>query len=542
MLMGEQMKSRPLHAPRRDGEVRVEPALDNVGDVLAQNMHLLETADCDVQGRPLRALAASARKQLVADARRFTGRYRDVDSTTGPVPDRVLLAGHQPELFHPGVWFKNFLLGQLACDHSAVAINLHIDSDTMKRPGIVVPGGSIERPATHFVPFDHDGPQIPFEERQVIDRETFRTFGRRATEILHPLVPNPLLTDLWPRAEKCLDATGNLGRALAQARHTIEGEWGLTTLEIPQSWVCRLESFHWFTAHLLAQLPRLWEAYNRALADYRQANHIRSRSHPAPDLACDGDWLEAPFWIWRREDPRRRGLFVRSRGDHLQLTDRRHATLTLPLTPDGDAGRAADRLADFADRGIRLRTRATITTLFARLFLGDLFVHGIGGAKYDEVTDVLVRRFFGLEPPALMIASATIHLPVPHAAGTTAEVHRLERLLRELEYHPERHVDLARLVPADQTTVRAWIDAKQEWLGRPRTYANARPRHAGIARANRELQRWVEDLRGQARIDLKRARDAERAHAILSSRSYAFCLFPADNLRQRMLALSANLR
>ncbi|MFV2068658.1 MAG: hypothetical protein ACC645_16935 [Pirellulales bacterium] len=534
------MKSRPLRAPRRDGEVLIEPARESVGDVLAENIRLRETAQCDVQGRPLRELAASARRQLVADARRFTGQYRDLEGTAAAGSDRVFLAGHQPELFHPGVWFKNFLLGEIARDHSAVAINLQIDSDTMKRAGIAVPGGSIERPTTHFVPFDHDGPEIPFEERQVIDREAFRTFGRRATEILRPLVPNPMLTDLWPRAEKCLDATENLGRSLAQSRHEIEGEWGLATLEIPQSWVCRFEAFHWFTAHLLAQLPRLWEAYNGALVDYRRANRVRSRSHPAPDLACDGDWLEAPFWIWSREDPRRRGLFVRSCGDQLELTDRRHTTLTLPLTSDGDGRRAAEQLADVSDRGIRLRTRATITTLFARLFLGDLFVHGIGGGKYDEVTDVLIHRFFGLEPPDLVIASATMHLPVPHARDTAAEVGRLKRLLRDLEYHAECHLDVAHLTSVDRASARKWIDAKQQWLTRPRTFENARSRHAGIARANRELQPLVEDLRRRTFAELDRARAAERAHGVLSSREYAFCLYPEANLRKRMLSTPAD--
>ena len=58
-----------------------------------------------------------------------------------------------------------------------------------------------------------------------------------------------------------------------------------------------------------------------------------------------------------------------------------------------------------------------ITTLFARLFLGDLFMHGIGGAKYDQVTDSLVERFFGVKPPGFMTLTATLRLPV---AGETS--------------------------------------------------------------------------------------------------------------------------
>ena len=69
-------------------------------------------------------------------------------------------------------------------------------------------------------------------------------------------------------------------------------------------------------------------------------------------------------------------------------------------------------LAELPRRGIKLRSRALTTTLMARLILGDLFLHGIGGAKYDELTDQLFRRFFDIEPPGFMILSATMHLPI----------------------------------------------------------------------------------------------------------------------------------
>ena len=74
-------------------------------------------------------------------------------------------------------------------------------------------------------------------------------------------------------------------------------------------------------------------------------------------------------------------------------------------------------MAELAGRGIRLRTRALITTLFARLFLGDLFLHGIGGAKYDQVTDLLVERFFGVKPPGYMTLTATLRLPIASEAS-----------------------------------------------------------------------------------------------------------------------------
>ena len=45
--------------------------------------------------------------------------YRQVNLPSLDPQGLIFLAGHQPELFHPGVWFKNFALGALARRHGA---------------------------------------------------------------------------------------------------------------------------------------------------------------------------------------------------------------------------------------------------------------------------------------------------------------------------------------------------------------------------------------------------------------------------------------
>ena len=41
----------------------------------------------------------------------------------------------------------------------------------------------------------------------------------------------------------------------------------------------------------------------------------------------------------------------------------------------------------------------------------DQFVHGIGGGRYDQVTDLLIRRQFGIEPPRFSVTTATLFFP-----------------------------------------------------------------------------------------------------------------------------------
>jgi len=212
--------------------------------------------------------------------------------------------------------------------------------------------------------------------------------------------------------------------------------------------------------------------------------------------------------------------------------------ITLSLTPDGDAGQACGELADLTKRAIKLRTRAAITTMFARLFLGDVFLHGVGGAKYDALTGQLIRRFFGFEPPEFMVASATLRLPIARRRVTEDDQRRVHRLLRELKFHPEQHVSQPdRGGPEDQGEVDRWIEQKRRWIATGRTSENARARHAGITSANAALAMRVADKRRQLLTEQRAIAASLRNETIFSSREYAFCLHSEQSLREMMLEL-----
>ncbi len=79
----------------------------------------------------------------------------------------------------------------------------------------------------------------------------------------------------------------------------------------------------------------------------------------------------------------------------LRIAGEDEVLLELPLAPDREACCAVERLHELAGPAVRLRTRALTTTLFSRFLLGDLFIHGIGGAKYDELGDEIARASSG---------------------------------------------------------------------------------------------------------------------------------------------------
>ena len=92
-------------------------------------------------------------------------------------------------------------------------------------------------------------------------------------------------------------------------------------------------------------------------------------------------------------------------------------------------------------QAVKVRPRALMTTMFARLFLGDWFVHGAGGAKYDRLTDRLIEAFFGMNATKYAAITATFHLPVAVPQEGLADYRRVIHQLRELRFHPECYLD-----------------------------------------------------------------------------------------------------
>src|SRR5262245_32668140 len=213
---------RRLRAPRRHGEALIEPPLSEAGELMERNAALLATSSTQLHGRTLTELAVSGQRELFKAARDYTSTYRDVSVTE---QQQMLLTGHQPELYHPGVWFKNFALDALGRRLAATPINLIIDNDLPRSTAVLCP--QIEADSARVIPihFDRSGDFLPYEERRILDRGQFDSFGSRLTNALQAIIPDPLVREIWPLAIEAARRTERLGLAVAQARHLWEQRW-----------------------------------------------------------------------------------------------------------------------------------------------------------------------------------------------------------------------------------------------------------------------------------------------------------------------------
>ena len=520
-------KYRRFRAPRQNGEALFDPPWDQLPKLIAANRQAIVTNQHAIADRAVSEVAAAARQEVLTAAHRFTSSFTNVPELPAGAPERpIVVSGHQPELFHPGVWLKNFALDALARQSGGVGVHLLIDSDLCRGVAVRTPTGSVDSPHIEAVAYDQTAPEVAYEERGIRDADLLATFGARVAGTLGDLIERPLASRMTDNLLDAGRATGNLGLALSQARRKIEGEWGATTLELPFSSICNTDSFRWFVGCLLDDLPQLHKAYNAALADYRQSHKLRSAAQPLPDLTQHDDWRETPLWVWTDADPTRRPLFARRTAGALQLSDLAGRTWSCDSKHNLIA-----RLAELRSEGVKLRSRALATTLYARLFLGDLFLHGIGGAKYDQVTDEFARRLLGFAPPPHATLTATLRLPIDFPVVDPAEDVQLKRQLRELRYHPEKHAENA------SSQVTRLIAEKQSAVAQPRSSGSNRNRHERIERANAALQPLLAAKRREARQRLEASADRQRVAAVLGSREFSFCLFPEAYLRNEMRRL-----
>ncbi|HKB04656.1 MAG TPA: hypothetical protein VKD90_20700 [Gemmataceae bacterium] len=508
-------------APSDDGGLLADPPLADIEAQLEANARRLIHSSARVAGVPLSEFRRGAIEEVLGAARQYLAEGGEL---APPSVSRLLVAGHQPDFFHPGVWVKKFVLHGLAARYGAAPLNLVVDNDVLKAAAIRVPvvADDPAKVTALQLPFDRPEGEKPHEEYRIRDRGLFDSFLKRLAERARSWGFEPLAFHVWPMIGSELDRGATLGTAASRVRRSLERRWGVTNFELPVSRLAATRAFAGFAYTLLADLPRFSDAYNAALAAYRRANKLRSPTHPAPDLGSRGEWLEAPFWAWRTDAPRRAKLFARRTegGIELQAGDQ-----LIGRTPPETAA-FAGRWSELAADGWRVRPRALTLTMFARLCLADGFIHGIGGGKYDEVTDTIIRRFFGIEPPGYAVVSATLRLPLKRFPATAEALHQAERRVRDLQWNPERFSEAQAQFPE--------LAARKPALVRdePATRPERRRWFRRLQAVTRELRPAVEGRLAEAEATVARIRAELQGDVVLASREYAWPLFPESHLRE----------
>jgi hypothetical protein len=379
-------------APDEDGQILIWPDPGTLARETSENRHRLANCRAMVQRVPLNDL-----------------RRRQREWIGHGVDDMPLIAtGHQTELYHCGVWAKDVLINAVARKVGGRAWHFAVDTDSPKHLHLRWPGGSM--PIT-------DDPRLTSAAwTGLLDGPT----PGHLAELEGAFNEARLGWDFEPMVEgflanmkrQAMEQT-KLASGLTSAMHQLDGELGLGHDVLLMAPVWGSEPYLVFAHHLLARAGEFAGQYNAALAGYRREQGISSPGRPMPDLAVGTEEVETPFWLDDLENESRGRLVLKKVHGGCGLMDSRAGGEALFVFEEGKHGEqaATELLACLRRHRLRIAPRALTLTMFFRLLLADQFVHGIGGGRYDQVTDRLIAEHFGIEPPRFAVTTATLYFP-----------------------------------------------------------------------------------------------------------------------------------
>jgi hypothetical protein len=511
--------------PSGHGELTIRPAYDQWSDLVERNRLASAAWVFDVGGYSVGRLRALARSEVLAVAMMFSQRLNVGvrASSDGTAP--LIVTGHQPLLYHPGVWVKDFLLDRLAVDMGADSLDLVVDTDGFDFVSVTAPclDAGVTRCKQVLAVGQKDScfALTPVPSKAHID--VFRSSTAAALSGLSAPAVSRHFGVFCDALESSLPDAHTMAELVTIARRRYEQSANSGYLEALLTDVVETESFRRFVVHLALDALAFATAYNQSLEDYRSLTKTRSVAQPFPNLALRDDAIELPFWVI--DEGRRRTLWVTDDpqgGVGVRTEDK--LICVLPTDPAS----AADVLADC---GVVLAPKALTLTLFIRMFVSDFFIHGIGGGRYDRVTDDVIRSYFGVEPPSYVVASLTMYLPLGAQVVTEADVATLKEQLHRLEHNPDALLGEVEFdTPDEGAAAQRLAREKSDLVARIKDPdADKKAIGTRIRQVNLELSTLLGAVREQLHTELERLEMQLRASDVLTDRTYPFCFWdPAE--------------
>ena len=523
------IKYRKLQAPSGNGDCLIEPPVAECLSYVHDNhQRFAAFADIEIGGLSFTALRQQARDEIITAAQEHTKTYLGLTNSEVAATTSIILTGHQPTLFHAGVWFKNFCLDHIAKRTQSLAINLIIDHDLVKSTSIKVPSQSRNNVTLKTIAYDLSGASNRIETTGIQDENLFHSFPQRVADQLAVFVEDPILESFWELVQQA--PTDVMGHKFSQARHQLENRMGMNSLDVPFSTLCRGASFAGLLLHVMKNAARFRNVYNAAVCEYRKVHRIRNPGHPVPELEILSDRIELPLWSWTSSTAKRQRLFCQATAEQLILSDL-PSTFELKLDLTASPSECVEQIQAWQQTDIQFRPRALLTTMFSRLFLGDLFIHGIGGGKYDQVTDQIICNFFGQQPPIFLIATATLGLPVPLPIDGSTAIAAATVDMRHLQFAPDKY--LRRLqqqgIILDSQQAALLIE-KQQLLQDSRAKTDKLAWHHAIQKINQDIRNTLSDTAEQLSSHRQQLEKTQNERALLQSREFPFVLFPLKTL------------
>ena len=501
-----------LTTPQDDGEVLVEPQARELPSLLLANQATMRNYSFTLMGLPFQDIRRESRLNINPD-----------------VP--LVVTGHQPEFIHAGVWAKHVVTARLAQAVGGSALNLIVDQDSPKADTLPVP----------------DTSSFPNQIKRIkafanISGSAYEHIAVPSAEVTDALISNcksyleshyndsmlPVFFDAYQRKSLIesmeQNQPGDWVDLMIQARNAVDK---ILNIEITNERISNLSMLP-LLGEIIFHKEKFVSAYNRALVEYRKQHRVKNAARPLPNLYTKTDLHEIPFWAYKPNQPRRR-LFVKTSSTTLSLLAGEEPISETDKQDLSDWDKTQSLLTDIYPWVIR--PRALILTLWARLFLSDLFIHGIGGAKYDRITDNLIRNYFNINPPAMACVSATLYMNFLQYPKAQTQLKIARHQLRDIRFNPQRYIqsDVAsELIAQKEIAAAHALELKRN---KPDKHGDRKQVFDKIKTINQELlaKATHEQQRISDHVQVLTGQSIQHHNAV--KRDYFFAMLPEYKLR-----------
>lgn len=541
------MKIKSFTTPKKNKEIFIEPAYENIPDLIALNKKRFQSYVFDINGIPFFQFREQVRSDTLKKAREYSekiwslcsklniaGTENPFDAKDSYTPEKdIIQTGHSPAIVQPGVLIKHSLVNSIAKKINGIGINMVVDNDAgndncLNIPYITGPNSSVER-----IEYHPGLRNLAFEEIRYADSKQLPAFKESVLKSLYNPDMKKTFEEFMNVVIKFSVETLQFSDLFTFARHAFLTRFGINNLEVPVSHISETDSFLQFFLHITANAKSFVEIYNAKLREYRKLKKISSKANPLPDLMEEGFVIEMPFWIWE-EGKQRKSLYASIADDsRISIISENKIVEHFDFGGRDRSKENMERLKALIRNGIKIRPKAIANTMYSRMFFSDLFIHGIGGAKYDLVTDEIIRDFFGVEPPGYATISATLHPPYKPFDASKGDVKTLKQVIKDMGHNPDRYASDKILEDAE---MRSMVREKKELIANESH--DSEERHHAFQRLKELNALMKEEISPLIKEKEKEVENLEKRltyNSIVTNREYPFCIYP-EAMLQKLLS------
>ena len=387
------LKNRPV--PDQSDCIFTLPEFKNWPSLLGENKSSLSAVnDRDVSRTELVNIAAEYTHRIGLTVSQFKN------------ADDIIVTGHQPNWHHCGIFAKNVITDRFARQTGGTAVQLVLDHDICNTSIFLPESDNNDFVRFKTIPLERKQRDIPLELRSVPSKEQLIKFIESVSK-----TKGSLCCEIWHQELHYIFESSVLCRNVADLitllQTRLNAACGLEIMSLPVSLMSQSDSFVDFVCSVICNAAGFVRIYNQAIKNKRKTDNLK------PDqtirlLKTDylNNIIELPFWlIW--QTGKRASLYVSLNDKNLRIG----TADSIIGTIDPSCDKKQQLIEILSKNKYVIRPKAVTLTLFARLYLADLFVHGTGSGNYEYITDHLIGDYYKISNVNFSIATATMSLP-----------------------------------------------------------------------------------------------------------------------------------